>query len=231
MNYYRKTTKGLAVMYLRGKPVIICFTSIWSCCLQIRIISGSIRCQINSPIKPINYFNDIWRSLVVRCIPGVRFTNSRMLFWILTNSRTIFTNHERNRFHEFTNDFFHFHEFTNEKKPIPACTNTAGGPHWAFQRCLGSETPARFLCTRIVVLSLIFSAKENRIRNIHFLLSYGLAKLANLTRFQKRKFELRRRAASLTTSYGAKNQISARCNVLKLDAELKNGRLKVQKLS
>ena len=28
---------------------------------------------------------------------------------------------------EFTNDFFHFHEFTNEKKPIPACTNAAGG--------------------------------------------------------------------------------------------------------
>ena len=59
------------------------------------------------------------------------FTNSRTNFPVFTNSRTIFllfTNHERNRFHEFTNDFSHFHEFTNEKKPIPACTNTAGGP-------------------------------------------------------------------------------------------------------
>ena len=34
-----------------------------------------------------------------------------------------FTNHERSRFHAFTNDFFHFHAFTNEKKPIPGFTN------------------------------------------------------------------------------------------------------------
>ena len=58
------------------------------------------------------------------------FTNSRTDISFFTNSRTIFpffTNHEQDRFHEFTNDFFHFHEFTNEKKPIPACTNAAGG--------------------------------------------------------------------------------------------------------
>ena len=44
-----------------------------------------------------------------------------------THEIILFTNHERNRFHEFSNDFTYFHEFTNEKKPTPACTNTAGG--------------------------------------------------------------------------------------------------------
>ena len=75
---------------------------------------------------------------------GVRFTNSRTIFWIFTNSRTrekwqvsrfqerdfVYSQTTINKYagiHEFANKFFNFHEFTNEKKPIPACTNIAGG--------------------------------------------------------------------------------------------------------
>ena len=66
-----------------------------------------------------------------RPIQGVRFTNSRTIFLVFTNSRTTeekrvsrfyerdfvhsrTTNHESVEIHEFTNKFFNFHEFTNK---------------------------------------------------------------------------------------------------------------------
>ena len=93
--------------------------------------SGLVKRLMRSRKWGYESFLILWSDFVKIQLTNVsEFTNSRTNISNFTNSRTIFclfTIHEQHRFHEFTNDFFGFHEFTNEKKPIPACTNTAGG--------------------------------------------------------------------------------------------------------
>ena len=93
--------------------------------------SGLVKRLMRSRKWGYESFLILWSDFVKIQLTNVsEFTNSRTNISNFTNSRTIFclfTIHEQHRFHEFTNDFFGFHEFTNEKKPIPACTNNAGG--------------------------------------------------------------------------------------------------------